>query len=475
MFRDKYDMSGSSYVQELDTLVDQYNNLILKAERINRRNQGEPTREEAVCYYQASKICDQIMSKHLSNRAFHNKWKIQKEMCEERVTEIGDILAPQPVAPKWQAPYDYSLDERYQPVQPVQPVAPVKPVAPVASAAPAAAAANTQSGPQAPGKTASGFETRHACKDVPATTIESWFKDPPDHDFSGVIGMEDLKERLTMEAGSFGWDRLDKVLKISPVQCYFFYGPPGSGKSHLIGAFANEMGKKGFRFMQLMGGDIHASLVGVAEKTIQIAFKEAVDKEPCLIFIDEIENVCVNRDTHADGHEKRLTVAFLEAYNILRQSGKRVIFMGATNHPEKVDEAMLNRVKLIKIPLPDEKNRERYFKKAFDSVVLEEGFDAAAMAATTESHSFRDLDNLRDTIAGKMKSEAIKKSMDAIYADGVDQETRDIQATEAVTAGDILLTRELFAETQRENPPSEDSKTAESLKAFEDRLKGINL
>lgn len=441
----KYDMSGTSYIRKMDEKESQYNGLIRKAERTNYDLGGKPSKEEAVFYLQAAKVGEEIMNMNLSERAVYSLWKMRVMDCEAQAKRITDIIAPKPkIQPE-------PLEE------PVRGGYTKKPDAPVKSS------------------TSSGFKTKNACADVKAETIEKWYKDTPDHDFSKVSGMEDLKKKLMDEAASIGWTETDDALNISPVQSYFFYGPPGTGKTYLIQAFAAELMKKGFKYIQLMGGDIHASLVGVAEKTVQIAFQEAVDNAPCLIFIDEIENVCVGRGgSQAQGHEKRLTVAFLEAYNKLKSSGKRVIFMGATNHPGMVDEAMLDRINLVKIPLPTEKARKSHFERAFGILGLEPGFTVDDMAAVTDNYSYRDMDRLKDALAVKIKMRAIQE-FSILDAEGnLDMAETDKRVSEAIKNKEILLDRELFDQVRKELPPSDKSKIREELKAFEENIRRLN-
>lgn len=447
MWPTKTDFSKNTYSQDMERLTSQYNNMVLSAERCRRDNFGKVTLREAEFYEQAIKTCEQIMHLNLSERAVHTKWLARKKECQRMIDEIADILAPKP---------------------PVSSPAPAND--PVPETNPPSASGSKQS--DVPVKTKSGFVTKNACADVKAETIEKWHKEKPWQGFDDVTGMESLKERLMRETAQFGWTRVDNQLKISPVQSYFFYGPPGTGKTFLIRAFAHEMMEKdeNFHFIQLKGGDIHASLVGVAEKTVQIAFQEAVDNEPCLIFIDEIENVCVSRSkTTAEGHATRLTVAFLEAYNILLDSGKRVIFMGATNHPSQVDEAMMDRIKLIKVPLPDEPARQNYFTKAFENLVLEENFTIDDMVDVTDNYSYRDLNRLSESIAFKMKDELIEDYR-VFDEDGkLDQDASDLAASKALAEGKVLLTRAIFDQIQKENPPSDKSGIREELRAFEER------
>ena len=443
----KYDISGSSYTQRMDEKTTRYNNLVRQAERINYNNNGQASKEEAEFYYQAVKVCEEIMNMNLSQRAVYAQWQLRRQNCEDAVKKICDAIAPPPPAPA-PGPENTAADT------------------PSSKSRPAA---------KQPEKTSSGFKTKNAVRDVPAETIESWYKEKPGHGFDDVTGMDELKKRLIDEAASIGWNRIDEALHISPVQSYFFYGPPGTGKTYLIEAFASGLMEKGFKYIRLLGGDIHASLVGVAEKTVQIAFREAIDNEPCLIFIDEIEDVCVDRNSSkAEGHEKRLTVAFLEAYNLLRESGKRVIFMGATNHPGQVDSAMLDRVKLIRIPLPDEQAREAYFARKLDTLTLEDGFTYADMAAATDNYSYRDLIRLQDSIAIKTKRRTIENYRVETSSGDLDQEQTDIAGSGALLDGAMVLTRALFDETRQENPPSDKSRILAELRAFEENISAQN-
>lgn len=457
MKRDRYDISGSSYTQTMDEKSTQYANLIRRAEERNRDMDGKPTKEEANFYYQAAKVCEELMSMNLSQRAVYAQWNYRKMDCESNFNRIADILAPPP-PPKKEEPAPQK--------QPQSNNSAVK-----------TASADTK----APTTSKSGFTTEHASKEVPVEMIEKWFQEVSGEGFDHVIGRTELKKRLLNEAAGFGWNKVDSALNINPVQCYFLYGPPGTGKTHLINAFASELAKKGFHFMQLVGSDIHASYVGVAEKIVTAAFAVAAEKEPCLIFIDEIDNLCVSRDSKAEGHEKRLTVAFMEAYNRFKKSGKRLIFMGATNHPGMVDEAMLDRITLIKIPLPAEEDRIGYFDRmTFENeagkskLTLEPGFTVEDMASVTDNYSYRDLDRLRDFMLAKLKGQAIQDYEITDENGNVDQAATDERASQAIINGEVMLTRALFEQTRKENPPSDKTRSRQELKEFEERAAAVN-
>ena len=448
MANDRYYIGSNPYSQTLNSKTQQYTNLVRDAEAVRLRNGGRPTREEGLLYREAVNVCAEIINMNLGQREVVNRWNMVKRECEAELDRICAAL--QPAAP---------------------PTPPTQPAGPKTRAA-VQTVSNTSASGSGTGKTESGFTTKNAVKDVPAETIEKWFKSKPAHSLEDVTGMEEQKRMLMQRAGSLGWDRIDSALNISPVQSFFFYGAPGCGKTYLIEAFASEMMDKGFKFIRLLGGDIHASLVGVAEKTVQIAFQEAIDNEPCIIFIDEIENVCVNRsNSKAEGHEKRLTVAFLEAYNLLKESKKRVIFMGATNYPSMVDEAMLDRITMVRIPLPDAECRAQHFSRKLRYLTPEAGFTWDEMAGLTDNYSYRDLDRLVESLLEDAKAEAIRTHQ-VLGPDGKeDQEKTDIAASEAISSGEIGLTRERFNRIRTMLPPSSKKAIQAELDAFEAHIR----
>ncbi len=451
---DRYNIGRTSYSELMNSKTNQYNIMLRQAEITNRDNGGKPSKEEGSFYREAMNICAEIINMNLSQRAIVNIWTNRKKMCETEVNRIVNALRPPEKEVKKEPEPDNSLSNNGRKAE-------SKP-------------GSTAKDSYGVTTTGSGFKTRNACKEVPAETIEKWYKDPPRHSMDDVTGMSFQKDLLMTKAGNLGWDQLDATLGISPIQSFFFYGPPGTGKTFLIEAFAHVMMDKGFKFIRLLGGDIHASLVGVAEKTVQIAFQEAIDNEPCIIFIDEIENVCVSRKKpNAEGHEKRLTVAFLEAFNLLKESGKRAIFMGATNFPSQVDEAMLDRITLVPVPLPDEEMRVDFFGRQFKRLPAEEGFSFEDMADCTDNYSFRDLSRLVETVKENIRKIAIEQ-FQIIGPDGkVDQKATDAAASEALNKGEIRITRALFEQVRAALPPSSKADIRAELEAFEAKVKGL--
>lgn len=445
----KHNIGGTSFSKLMNEKIEMYKNLTLRAEMINRDNDGKPTVQEAERYAEASKVCEEIMNLNLSERATYEKWRRNQQDCEDKVRQIADILAPVPESQYAEEPCE---------------------------AKQSGGGTEEQSGAsndRVKQVTRSGFSTKNATKEVPAETIEKWYKEKPKHGLKDVVGMEKQKKLLEREAANLGWDKTDDALSISPTQRYFFYGPPGSGKSYLIEAFAHDMIEKGFSFIQLVGGEIHQSLVGVGEKTVQIAFQEAIDNAPSVIFIDEVEGVCSTRGgANTQGHERRLTVAFLEALNNMKNSGKRIVFLGATNHPSQVDSAMRDRVHMVPVPLPDEEARAQYFamSKKLGILPLEDGLTHEYMAEMTDGFSYRDLDGIIDAIKFEARELVISKHSVLGENGNIDKEKSDIAASEAVKRGDVVLTRAWFDQARQENPPQNKAEIREELLAFEQEI-----
>lgn len=466
MSADRYNFGDTSYIQEMEKKTTQYDNLTRAASRAKRFHDGKPTAEEADCYLKAAEVCSEIMALNLSNRETHAKWAAFKEQCLSEFDRIAAILNPKP------DPVVNNVQKNRQPAAQTGKKAPVA------------------AGPVVADDDGIIIDPKHLCDEVKADMVKGWFRlEKPKHAFEDLVGRAELKEQLIREAANVGWEKTDGVLGINPVQCYFLYGPPGSGKTHMIEAFAKELMDKKFRFMQLDGGDIHASHVGVAEKIIKAAFAVAVDNAPCLIFMDEIDGLCVSKSGKAEGHEKRLTTAYLEAYNKFIKSGKRLIFMGATNYPGAVDDAMLSRTTMIRIPLPDEEERVGYFKRFIDpnhgkknveqetgdtpkkvALAVEEGFTAEIMAASTENYSYRDLDKLCESIRIMLKAEAIEKYAKSDDGEELDQAVADEKATEAIVSGKVVITRKMFCRSQEEHPITDSASIRQELMKFEQRM-----
>lgn len=406
---DKHNLGATSYAQTMNTKTAQYNSLIRRAEILSRDNDGRPTKEEAELYVMASDVCAEIMNMNLSQRSVYAKWQLLKTSAEQEATRILDILAPRPV--------------------PVSKPAP-KENAPVANQT----AGGSVDTPAA--ATASGFVTKNATDRVPAATIESWYQEMPKNSLDDLIGMEDVVEDLKRRANNLRFPHTDSHYKISPQCGFMLYGLPGNGKTHTVLAFANYLMNQyeNMKFIQLSGADVMDPLVGVAEKRVQIAFKEAIDNAPALLFFDEIDGICPVR-ANAKQHEAAVTNAFLEGWNNIERAEKAVIVIGATNYPWRVDPAVCSRLSnRICLPLPSEPARERFFAQRLNDVTVAKGVSPEIMAATTDHFDYRDLNALADALILDLRDRAV-----ALVTDFESYEERDRKTYEIMFSGHVRV------------------------------------
>ena len=241
--------------------------------------------------------------------------------------------------------------------------------------------------------------------------VSKWFKEIPLHTFDDVAGMDDLKEKLRQCVVDTRVGKLKEYLGIPRLHSFFFIGPPGCGKTYIVEAFAHELMEQNYKYISLTGSDSLSRYVSDAEKIVSRMFQEAEENAPCILFVDEIDGVCKNRSLpNLPEHAATLTTAFLEGFNRIneRKDPKTIIFIGATNYPGKVDNAMMDRVELIRVPFPDRGAREHAIRRQFKDILQ---FDADCsydfMAEATEMYNYRDIVRL----CNRLKNEIVRDIM----------------------------------------------------------------
>ena len=291
--------------------------------------------------------------------------------------------------------------------------------------------------------------------------IQSWFKESPNHSFDDVSGMHALKEELRGSIADAKLMKIRKALKMSTVHSYFFIGPPGCGKTFIIEAFAHELMGKHFKYISLDGSNILSRYVGDAEKIITRLFEEAEENAPCIVFIDEIDGVCRNRSMpDLPVWASSMTTAFLTSYNRINASDKEIIFIGATNYPNKVDDAMLDRVQLIRVDMPDEDALAAAYERKLAGVVrLEPGFTSQEMAKSSVNYNYRDVDRLVEKVKALILKDILEKC------------PTEEAAVEALTDGTYQLTRALFKTAQDAYTPTPKDAILREIDEWQARYK----
>ena len=172
-------------------------------------------------------------------------------------------------------------------------------------------------------------------------------------------------------------------------------GPPGTGKTLLARAVAGEAG---VTFFRMSGADFVEMFVGVGAARVRDLFKQAREKAPCIIFIDELDAIGKSRAgaiSTNDEREQTLNQLLVEMDGFDSTSG--VIILAATNRPEVLDPALLRPGRFdrqVVVDKPDQAGREAILKIHAVNVKLEEGVDLADVAKATAGLAGADLANI---------------------------------------------------------------------------------
>ncbi|CAH8336199.1 unnamed protein product [Eruca vesicaria subsp. sativa] len=130
--------------------------------------------------------------------------------------------------------------------------------------------------------------------------------------------------------------QLFKSIGVKPPKGILLYGPPGSGKTLIARAVANETGAF---FFCINGPEIMSKLAGESESNLRKAFEEAEKNAPSIIFIDELDSIAPKREKTHGEVGRRIVSQLLTLMDGLK-SRAHVIVMGATNRPNSIDPAL---------------------------------------------------------------------------------------------------------------------------------------
>jgi len=260
--------------------------------------------------------------------------------------------------------------------------------------------------------------------------------------FSDVAGVDEAKEEL-MEIIEF-LRHPDKFTKLGGriPKGVLLVGPPGTGKTLLSKAVAGEAKVP---FFSMSGSEFVEMFVGVGASRVRDLFQQAVQKAPCIIFIDELDALGRARGAGIAGaHEEReQTLNQLLAEMDGFDARKGVIIMAATNRPEILDPALLRPGRFdrhVLVDRPNIKDREEILKIHIKGVKLSKDVDIAVIAARTPGFVGADLANIVNEAAllaaRKGKTEVgmtdFEAAIDRIVA-GLEKKTRVMNKKEKET------------------------------------------
>ena len=244
-------------------------------------------------------------------------------------------------------------------------------------------------------------------------------------DFGDVAGMEEAKQEVREIIDFLKSPKKYTDLGGKIPKGVLLVGPPGTGKTLLAKAVAGEANVP---FFSLSGSDFMEMFVGVGVSRVRDLFKQAKEKSPCIIFIDEIDSIGRSRSKNANfsgGAEERentLNQLLTEMDGFSPNQG--VIVLAATNRADILDKALLRSGRFdrqIHVDLPDYQERVEIFKVHLKPLRLESDFDLTFLAKQTPGFSGADIANVCNEAALIAARRDGKEVMKQDFLDAIDR------------------------------------------------------
>ena len=258
-------------------------------------------------------------------------------------------------------------------------------------------------------------------------------------DIGGMAGtIDQLREMVELP---LRYPELFQRLGVDPPKGVLLHGPPGTGKTRLARAVANESDAQ---FFLINGPEIMGSAYGESEGRLRQVFEEATKAAPSIVFIDEIDSIAPKRGQVSGDAEKRLVAQLLTLMDGL-ESRANVVVIAATNRPDAIDEALRRPGRFdreIIVGVPDERGRREILGIHTRGMPLGDKVDLAELARTTYGFVGADL----SALAREAAIEAVRRIMPKLnLAEGtIPHEVLDT----------LSVTREDFLEALKRVQPS---------------------
>jgi transitional endoplasmic reticulum ATPase len=226
------------------------------------------------------------------------------------------------------------------------------------------------------------------------TNAEDWIvRDKPTIGFDDIAGLEDVKQEIRVKMiYPFLHADLARQYGIGAGGGILLYGPPGTGKTMIAKAVAREIDAT---FFLVSPAQIMSKWVGEAEQNIRKLFEAAKAEPTAVIFLDETEALVPKRHSDSSTVMQRVVPQILqELEGFDRTSDRALLFIGATNRPWMLDEAVLRPGRLdarVYVPLPDAPARFRLLEIYFEGRPLEPDVDFGVVCDRLAGYSGADI------------------------------------------------------------------------------------
>ncbi len=252
--------------------------------------------------------------------------------------------------------------------------------------------------------------------------------------FSDVAGEDEAKENLTEIVDYLHNPKKYEEIGAKMPKGLLLVGPPGTGKTMLAKAVAGEAGVP---FFSMSGSEFVEMFVGMGASKVRDLFKQAKEKAPCIVFIDEIDAIGGKRSNGGvGGHDEReqtLNQLLTEMDGFEGNSG--VVILAATNRPETLDPALTRPGRFdrrVPVELPDLKGREEILKVHVKKIKVEPNVDYTQIARMASGASGAELANIVNEAALRAVRQGRKAATQADLEESIETVIAGYQKKNAI-------------------------------------------
>ena len=252
--------------------------------------------------------------------------------------------------------------------------------------------------------------------------------------FADVAGEDEAKENLTEIVDYLHNPKKYEEIGAKMPKGLLLVGPPGTGKTMLAKAVAGEAGVP---FFSMSGSEFVEMFVGMGASKVRDLFKQAKEKAPCIVFIDEIDAIGGKRSNgNMGGHDEReqtLNQLLTEMDGFDGNTG--VVILAATNRPETLDPALTRPGRFdrrVPVELPDLKGREEILKVHAKKIKVESGVDYTQIARMASGASGAELANIVNEAALRAVRQGRKAATQADLEESIETVIAGYQKKNAI-------------------------------------------